>query len=186
MNYKFILALDPSGNFTEGKGTTGWSLFNALDNKIIKADSISAKKFATQEEYWYKHMDLITDTSKKHKKQLVIVIEDYLLYASKAKDQINSRMETSKLIGILQLHCFTNGIPYIMQPASEVKKRWTNEILHYKGYIKLYKRKYTIPDTKVAIDRHCLDSIRHGVHYATFKNNKEETKCHHAKKNKNK
>lgn len=173
MNYKFILGLDPSGNFYEGKGTTGWCIFNTLDNRVIKAGSISAKDFENQEGYWFAHMDLITDTNKKYKKKLIIVMEDYMLYASKAKDQINSRMETPKLIGILQLHCYSNGIPYVMQTASEVKKRWTNVILHYKGYIKEYKRGYTIPGTKEKIDRHCLDSIRHAVHYATFKNEKE-------------
>lgn len=175
MNYKFILGLDPSGNFYEGKGTTGWCIFNTTDNKVIKAGSISAKDFMTQEDYWYAHMDLITNTHKKYKKQLVVVMEDYLLYASKAKEQINSRMETPKLIGIMQLHCYSNNIPYWMQRATDVKTRWANNILHYKGYIKEYKKGYVIPDTKDKIDRHCLDSIRHAVHYATFKN-KEETK----------
>lgn len=173
MNYKFILGLDPSGNFYEGKGTTGWCIFNTLDNRVIKAGSILAKEFMTQEDYWVAHMDLITDTNKKYKKKLIIVMEDYMLYANKAKDQINSRMETPKLIGILQLHCYSNNIPYAMQTASEVKKRWTNIILHYKGYIKEYKRGYVIPGTKEKIDRHCLDSIRHAVHYAIFKNKEE-------------
>lgn len=173
MSYKFILGLDPSGNFYEGKGTTGWCIFNTLDNRVIKAGSISAKDFENQEEYWFAHMNLITDINKKYKKKLIIVMEDYMLYASKAKDQINSKMETPKLIGILQLHCYSNNIPYVMQTASEVKKRWTNVILHYKGYIKEYKRGYVIPGTKEKIDRHCLDSIRHAVHYATFKNKEE-------------
>lgn len=175
MNYKFILGLDPSGSFYEGKGTTGWCIFNTTDNKVIKAGSISAKDFMTQEDYWYAHMDLITNTHKKYKKQLVVVMEDYLLYASKAKEQINSRMETPKLIGIMQLHCYSSNIPYWMQRAADVKTRWANNILHYKGYIKEYKKGYVVPDTKEKIDRHCLDSIRHAVHYATFKN-KEETK----------
>lgn len=173
MNYKFILGLDPSGNFYEGKGTTGWCIFNACDKKLIKAGSISAKTFKTQEAYWFAHLDLIATTNKKYKKKLIVVMEDYMLYASKAKDQINSRMETSKLIGVIQLNCYADGIPYVMQTASEVKKRWANNILHYKGYIKEYKRGYTIPNTKEKIDRHCLDSIRHAVHYATFKNDKE-------------
>lgn len=173
MSYKFILGLDPSGNFYEGKGTTGWCVFNTTDNKIIKAGSISAKDFKSQEEYWFAHIDLITDMLKKRKKKLIVVMEDYMLYANKAKSQVNSRMETSKLIGVIQLHCYSKDIPYVMQTASEVKKRWTNNILHYKGYIKKYKKGYVIPGTKTKIDRHCLDSIRHAVHYATFKNKEE-------------
>lgn len=170
MNYKFILALDPSGNYTEGKGTTGWCVFNALDDKVIKAGSISASDFTTKECYWQAHLDLISKMQKQYKSNLIVVIEDYLLYASKAKDQINSRMETPKLIGIVQLFCYGKGIPYWMQNASEVKLRWENKILHYKGYIIEYKRGYAIPQTKDKIDRHCLDSIRHAVHYANFKN----------------
>lgn len=170
MQYKFILALDPSGNFTEGKGTTGWCIFNTSDDKVIKAGSISAKDFTTKEGYWNEHLSLITKTKKNYNKNLIIVMEDYFLYASKAQDQINSRMETPKLIGIIQLHCYAQGIPVFMQKASEVKNRWTNNILHHKEYINEHKRGYVIPNSKEQIDRHCLDSIRHAVHYATFKN----------------
>ena len=61
-------------------------------------------------------------------------------------------METSKLIGILQLYAYTEKIPTCMQPASEVKTRWTNNILHYKKYIHIYKKGYVIPNSKEKID----------------------------------
>ena len=98
MSYKFILGLDPSGNFYEGKGTTGWCIFNTSENKIIKAGSISAKDFKSQEEYWFAHIDLITDANKKYKKKLIVVMEDYMLYPNKAKSQVNSRMKHQNLL----------------------------------------------------------------------------------------
>ena len=72
-------------------------------------------------------------------------------------------METSKLIGIIQLWCYNHNIPYAMQLAATVKSRWTDEILHYKGYLKKSGLRYTVCE-------HTRDSMRHAVHYATFKN----------------
>jgi len=159
MNYKRILAIDPSGSFNEGKGTTGWCCFDALENNIYAAESISAKNYSTMEEYWMNIENMVesfVNTS------TVVVIEDYLLYGSKAENQINSRMETSKLIGILQYWCWRFDVPCILQPASEVKTRWADPILTYKGYL----------NKSMKIDRHAKDALRHAVHYATFKNGK--------------
>ena len=168
MLYKYILGIDPSGNFYEGKGTTGLCLFDAEKNCILDAKSISAKNYKSWYNYWtaiIRYIDLIY---KKHK-ALTVVIEDYTLYATKAASQINSKMETPKLIGVLQYFCKTNGIPAVLQPAHLVKNRWANPILIHKKYIKSVKDQlYTMQD--VRIDRHAVDSIRHAVHYAQFKN----------------
>lgn len=171
MHYDFILALDPSGSFCEGKGTTGWCVFNCKDNKVIHAGSISAKKFDSMEAYWDAQINLIDYWRKRFKNNLLLVVEDYILYESKAMSQVHSHMETSKLLGVIQYYCFLNRIPYIMEPASVVKNRWSNKILLYKKYIKKYKKNFYIPlHKKEPIDRHCLDAIRHAVHVATFKN----------------
>ena len=52
MNYKTILAIDPSGNFEEGKGTTGLCLFNCIDNCVQNIKNISANNYTTKEDYW--------------------------------------------------------------------------------------------------------------------------------------
>jgi hypothetical protein len=80
-------------------------------------------------------------------------------------------METCKLIGVLQHHCWLNQIPYKMQTAGTVKSRWSNEILEHKRYIFKAARGYKTP-TGITINRHCQDAIRHAVHFATFKNEK--------------
>ena len=99
------------------------------------------------------------------------MIEDYILYESRASNQINSHMETPKLIGVIQHFCWQNNVPYKMQLATEVKKRWADSILHYKGIIAHKQKKIILPNSNTIIDRHCLDAIRHGIHFATFKNN---------------
>lgn len=170
MYYKYILGIDPSGNFFEGKGTTGVCLYSAIQDRIIEAKSISAKNYKSWYNYWSAILNYIDKIVKTHK-SLIIVIEDYTLYATKASAQINSKMETPKLIGVLQYFCKTNDIPAVLQPAHLVKNRWANPILLHKKYIKMFKNNLYTPQD-IMIDRHAVDAIRHAVHYAQFKNKK--------------
>lgn len=171
MKYNYILAIDPSGSFYEGKGTTGWCIFNAKDNVVSVTGTIRASKFDSMPQYWDAHLQLIQRFHNKYKNEMIVVIEDYLLYAHRVDSQINSRMETSKLIGLLQYFCWSKQIPYYMQIASKVKNRWTDAILHYKKYIVIKGRYYYLPlNSKKTLTIHNRDAIRHAVHYATFKN----------------
>ena len=170
--YRYILALDPSGSFYEGKGTTGWCVFDTKENKFITCGSLFAKDYKSAEEYWDSVIDLINYWIKIiNHKDIILVCEDYLLYATKLQDQINSRMETCKLIGAIQWHCYVKDIPYYMQTASEVKTRWSNKILEHKGYIRQYRRGYTLTSGLTeTYTHHTLDAVRHAIHYATFRN----------------
>lgn len=169
MQYRYILALDPSGNFNEGKGTTGWCLFNTVQNSVANVGSLQASDYKQMETYWNQHLILIEKYIKKYKKDLIIVIEDYLLYESKIKTQIHSRMETPKLIGVLQYYCYKENIPYAMQMASEVKNRWNDKILLYKKYITEKGKHFYLPNG-IILNRHNKDAIRHAIHYNIFKN----------------
>lgn len=165
----FILSLDPSGNWFEGKGTTGWCVFSTADKRVTLAGNIFAGSYPSAESYWAAHIALLAKLKSRYKSRFAIVVEDYLLYASKAGDQINSRMETPKLIGVLQLWAYQNHVPLLLEPASAVKTRWSNTILHHKGYIRNTRRGYEIPGVDAAATRHCLDAVRHAVHVATFR-----------------
>lgn len=174
MHYKWIIALDPSGAYYEGKGTTGFSVFHADENKFIDKGVIKAKEYNCAEAYWDAHLKFLNSIifSARGKRlnkpeKTMIVIEDYLLYAGKAQEQINSRFETSKLIGIIQHWCFKNNISYHMQNASLVKNRWTDDILAYKGYLKKKGQHWEVCE-------HTRDSMRHAVHFANFKNEVKE------------
>ena len=45
MNYEHILAFDPSGNFEEGKGTTGICMFDCVNNRIEGVRNIHASAY---------------------------------------------------------------------------------------------------------------------------------------------
>lgn len=169
MNYDYILALDPSGNFEEGKGTTGTCLFNATANCVEYLKDIHASAYENKEEYWQAHLKYIASVLRQYD-NVFIVIEDFTLDPRRAMQQSHSKMETPKLIGILQLYCKQKGIPYKMQRAVEVKNRWADHILEYKKYIIKKNRMYYLPDETKPMSRHCKDAIRHAVHFATFYN----------------
>lgn len=162
-----ILALDPSGNFDEGKGTTGWCIFDVAKNTIIETSTISAKDYDSPESYWQQHIAVI-DAFLHNNPKGYIVMEDYLLYESKAGCQVNSRFETPQLIGVIKHHCYMRNYVLKLQRAVDVKNRWSNPILVHKGYIREHGRGYIAPAAKIKINRHQLDSIRHAVHFATF------------------
>lgn len=170
MKYKHMLAIDPSGNFHEGKGTTGWVLMN-YKSKLITTGFISASKFECPEEYWNEILKLIELNANKYGDELIVVIEDYLLYETKATAQVNSRMETCRLLGTIQWFCWINNIPYSLQPASAVKHRWSDEVLlkeqiFYKDSDGLH---HTDTGWKFTII-HIRDAFRHAIHYITCRN----------------
>ena len=160
-NIVHVLAMDISGQFAEGKGTTGWCIArrdlsnpDKIDITIIKNGVLDANNFRTAEDYYNAHNDMILE-ARIFYKNLVVVVEDFLLYASKAKALINSRMETSQLLGVIKQYCYNQNIPFSVQTASAVKVRWNNAILEHKG-IKL-------PETE-----HARDAIRHAMHKLTW------------------
>ena len=171
-SYTHILALDPSGDFTKGKGTTGVCYMNAYNN-YIEVFEIKALDFTDKEIYWDKVIQTIAGY-KAVFNDIVVVVEDYILYAEKAENQIHSLLETPRLIGIIQWYCYTNNIPCYLEFASIVKNRWTLAILEHKGYIKKNGRSYTIAGQPFS--NHCVDALRHAVHYATFINKGVKTK----------
>lgn len=164
-----ILAMDPSGSFTEGKGTTGYSIwaYNNMEYKLLNIGQIAATDYNSQQDYWQAHIDLL-----KHIKPDTLVIENYLLYAHKAMQQTGSKMETPKLIGIIEYECSKLNIQTEFQKAVDVKKRWNDEILVYKGLLVKEGNHYTIGNNK-SVSRHIRDSIRHGIHYIMKMRNKE-------------
>lgn len=150
------MAFDPSGSYHEGKGTTGWCLM--YRGKIIKYGLLEAKAFKNAMQYYKAHLDLIQRMETCYPNNLIIVMEDYLLYAKRTSSQINSRMETCKLIGIIQYYCFSNNLQCTLQTAAMVKKRWSDEVLEHEGF--------ELPTTYT--ERHARDAIRHAIHYTYF------------------
>ena len=160
---RYILAIDPSGNFKEGKGITGWCLLDTETKKIVKFGYISAEMYSNQYTYWDAHITLIDSLSGFAP---AVVVEDFLLYSNRATNQINSRFETPQLIGIIKYECYKRGTMVYIQTAASVKKRWNNDILVKKGYLNVKGRCYYIGS--VLVSDHIQDALRHAVHFATF------------------
>ena len=164
-----VLAIDPSGSYFEGKGTTGWAIFESESRQLQAYGSIRAADYETVSLYYQAVGSLI-------KPEMKVVIEEYLLYANKAKQQINSKMETSKLIGYLQMRCYELNVSYSMQLAGEVVKRWADHILVHKGVIK--QASGNLRNLYYALGKICndheRDAMRHAIHYITFKLKKEK------------
>ena len=173
MIFKNILAIDPSGNFEEGKGTTGACIYDIQNHEVIEIFTIQAVNFTSKEDYWQAHLDRIL-VMRRHYKDLIVVMEDFMLDPNRAMQQSYSKMETPKLIGIVQNFCYARQVPYFMQRAAEVKKRWSDKILLHKEIIQKVKHNYYLNDSHDLVNGHCRDAIRHAVHFAYFRN-KEET-----------
>lgn len=165
--YKKILALDPSGNFVEGKGTTGYVILNHK-YRILDYGELKASECDEAGQYWLQHKQLMDLWVKKG---AGVVIEDYLLYAHKAEEQINSRFETSQLLGVLKQHAYESGCTLHFQKAQQVKRRWGDHILKYKGYIFQDGHKaFRFTHDGEFASRHVRDALRHALHFAHFKN----------------
>lgn len=154
-----VLVLDPSGNFIEGKGTTGWALYN--EGKLISVGQVRAEETNSQIEFWIDQLNLI-DTFKPD----ILVVESFALYANKRHEQIGSEFETSQIIGVLKYHAYKLGIHYVAQPPS-IKPRYTNKILLHKGIISQDKHN-RYHAVGLPISGHILDAIRHGEYFEHF------------------
>ncbi len=173
--YNYILAIDPSGNFIEGKGTTGWVLLTAKE-ELLSYGWISAEDYNCAEEYWDKHIELIKSFNKQFNK-LIVVIEDYILYKNRSKNQTNSKIETCRLIGVLQHYCWRIRQDYTMQLAASVKQRWSDDILLHEKIICRIKSKLIHTQSGKSLNLiHVRDAFRHAIHFAVCRNEIKEKK----------
>lgn len=155
-----VLCLDPSGNHgkKEGDGTTGWAVFE--DGELKDFGKIESSDFKTQEGYWYAHYELIERVLPDR-----LVIENYNLFAHKAKQQSGSSMDTPQLIGYLRMSCWEWTIPITWQRPSD-KVRVNDEILVHQGVFELRGGKHYCLDRPTVI--HERDAIRHGIFFHKY------------------
>lgn len=163
MPNRYVLGLDPSGNYDEGKGITGWCLYDRETGKVCKFGVLDSKNFASRVQYWEAHILLIDEMLGYHPD---IVCEDYLLYATTTEAQTNSRLETPRLIGVIEYECFMRGVKVHFQTAAQVKIRWSEKILVHKGLLTCNGNKYLL--NGVVTQDHTRDALKHALHFATF------------------
>lgn len=161
-----VLVFDPSGNFKEGDGTTGWAFFNC--DTLLDFGDIKSDNFACQELYWLRVGQLISEFQAD-----VVVCESYRLFAHKAKEQSWSQLETPQLIGYLRMICWHKGIAFIFQDPSD-KTRVADPILVREGVFEKRGNNYYCNGKKTNL--HMRDAIRHGIFYHRYRKGKENAK----------
>lgn len=148
-----VLTIDPSGNFSEGKGKTGYAVYN---DGLFKFGTIKAENYIRRVDYWYDvAMLIITE------KPELVVIEDYRLYntsATGAKVQSFSLMETPRILGVLEYTAVRNNVPVIFQMAN-VTKPYDDSKLSLLGVLKKDKNRWWFGST--ALNDHERSALRH-------------------------
>ena len=66
--------------------------------------------------------DFLTENSSRLQVD-VVVVEDYRIFASHAREHIGARLITPELIGFIEAHCRLHGIPLVRIQPNE-KGRW--------------------------------------------------------------
>ena len=161
-----IIAIDISGNYEEGKGTTGYCIGNGK-GIIVEIGEIRAADYPTRMDYHNAVLSLALN----EKKVDVIVCENFRLYQHKAQAQIHSLLETPRIIGALEYCAWQKNVPLYFQMAVDVKKRFSDEILLKNGTLK--KEKNAICFKEIKTNDHMRDAIRHFYYFVNFRLKKE-------------
>jgi hypothetical protein len=154
-----VLSFDPSGNYNEGKGTTGWALFD--NDELVEFGTISAADCCSLEGYFSEHETLIAI-----KQPSIIVCESFKLFAHKQKAQTWSQMETPQLIGYLRMVCWKRKIKLVFQNPQD-KIRVVDSVLEKMGVLEKRNKNYYCMNK--ATNLHIRDAIRHGVYFHRYR-----------------
>jgi len=152
-----IIALDISGNFKEGKGTTGIAV-GATETMDFHLSEVKATDYESDIEYWDAIIGTVAESMADY-----VVIEHYVLYNHKALQQSYSELETSQLLGALRYACSQFLMPVTLQRASEAKGRFPDRVLQAKGFLdenNYHNGRPTNP--------HKRDALRHFLYFAKY------------------
>lgn len=160
-----VLTFDPSGNYNEGKGTTGYSL--SLDGNLPhKLGDIRAEDFNSKHAYWHEHENLIRSVEPD-----IIVIESYRLFGNKAKEQTGSDLETAQLIGYLEMVAWKLHTPHFLQDPT-TKQRHADDILVKTGIVEKKGIRYYYRGEVTNL--HQRDALRHDLYFNKYNKKKLE------------
>lgn len=126
---KTILAIDPSGNFTDGKGKTGIAICYG-DLNTVRTHTVAAKDYMSRKDYWNGVLDWIRKLARQQEssgRKLHVVVEKFV---TRNNGFTTGKMqETPMLIGCITQLCDELEVPIAFQTPSQAKKRYPDEIL---------------------------------------------------------
>lgn len=156
-----LLSFDPSGNYDEGKGTSGYAITDTIGSYYpVKLGDISAKDYDCRQSYWFAHKELIEVVSPE-----MVVIESYRLFGHKSKEQTGSSLETPQLIGFMEMVCWEMKIPVYYQDPS-TKTRHKDEVLVETGIVEKKGNKFYYKGELTNL--HKRDALRHAIYFAKY------------------
>lgn len=170
---RYIVGVDPSGNFNEGKGHTGLAVYDIQEDKIDAIGCTYAGNYDTWMEYFKDTVYAIWAFCCAYKTYYVS-IEDYILYAHKSKEQTNSQLETPRIIGYILMELWKRGAQVYMRPAVQAKTRWKEDVLVSYGYIEQRGKSYYWNDQLLL--QHHMDAMKHAIQCGKFEVNKKNDK----------
>lgn len=171
-----IIAIDPSGSYKEGDGTTGVVFLDVIDEsvKIINIFEVYNKSFKTEQEMYLYYNTFLKEYDKIEN---YIVMENYLNNPKFSKVFAHGENSTSKVIGIIESQ-FNYATVY-KQPNSIIKTGYyypNNGLFGFPNlikynYLKLDGNKMYFNYDKENIRNlksksHCCDALRHGLYFA--------------------
>lgn len=149
-----IMAIDPSGNFKEGNGTTGFVKYET--GKPLEFGSITTGSHERRVDYW---TEIATEML--HYNPDLVILEDYRLYNtpnSPAAVQSFSQLETPRLVGILEYVAVNNKIKVHFQMANQTRP-FSDEIMLKLGEYEKKGNRYYYKGQ--AINDHERSALRH-------------------------
>lgn len=170
---QIVVAVDPSGNFEEGKGTTGLAVF--VDGVLVETDVVKAVDFESAEAYWIGNENRIIKCILNHvsgwllmdayANDVTIVCESYKLQRNKAVQQSGSWLETPQLIGFLRARFYGHKTSLIFQDPT-IKTRFNDSVLENMGVVEKKGRSYFRNGDPITM--HERDAIRHGMYFIRY------------------
>lgn len=160
------IAIDPSGNYEDGKGHTGIAFIEGNAWDTVKTKSINAKDYDSRHAYWSAVKKVIQDVGLEGVKAQV-VIEAYVTRMNGFT--IGKMPETAMLIGVLVYFCEMYNIPYYLQNASQAKARFKDNLLpdYVPGLEVNDSGRYYLKG-KLTND-HERDALKHLVYFKRYK-----------------
>ena len=153
-----VIAIDPSGNFEEGKGVTGYieaDVFEDGTYTITDVGSINSEDYPSRIEYYKAHKILLEDVK-------LVVIEDYRLYnhaGTKAAVQSYSLMETPRLLGVLEYMAEDLKTHIVWQMAHQMKA-FEEDVLVERGELFKKGNRYQLKNG-LGVNRHERSALKH-------------------------
>ncbi len=162
----WYMAIDPSGSYNEGKGSTGIALMYGDDMTNLTSYDIKAKHFENRHDYWKEIMSHPILLSK----NITVIIETFVVRSNGFL--VGKMPETSLFIGALVWELEKRNIPYVFQNPSQAKTRFKDENLgKYLTNYEIRKDKrgrnlYYLNDKQ--LNDHQRDAIKHLLYYKRY------------------